>query len=567
MLASPMASLRPGIERRVPQRWGANAHLCRRHQTLKILCEKAGISAVAAVSSPSAFISNRLGMRDTAATRTGFTQIVKPSIALSLAVILLCVAIPSAHGETPPQQLSIPSAESQATSLLTQGIAAYKAGQLDVAEQNLEAALRRNPKLAEAHAYLGLTLARAGNLKAALAELHQAYQLDSANPDYAYDYAVSLIKAGDYRAAVPILQSLRNKSPESQDVFINLARAYIGAKQFSQLSRLASQLPPNCDDNFLKTLAGTLASAKEFDAMEQMWQTTIQRDPNRPLPYAALAELWAQQGKARQGLALLHHAPESARGPVFWYAYGQVQISLHDYDGAAQTFARLVQNLPTNERAWAELIRAQMMGGHFAEAGKHAEEATRRFPGVVEFQYQRAVADYLLGRNTEALHALQSVLKEPGISDPRPILLAAVLESESGRYDEALRTFARLPHDPGNCNALGSYFYGATLLRAHRLPEAASELRMALRCRPHFALAEYRLGQALLGMNQLQEASAALERAAHDDPKLAEPYYALAQVRRRMGDERGAREALERFSRLHQHVKASDRALLQPYVQ
>lgn len=562
-----MASLQPGIKRRAPERCGANAYVCRRHQTLKIPSEKAGRSTVAAVSSPPAFISNRSGMCDTAATRTVFTHVLKPSIALNLAVILLCVAITGARGQTPPQQPGIPSAESQVTSLLARGIAAYKAGQLEAAERNFEEALRKNPNLAEAHAYLGLTLARAGNLKGALAELHQACRLDSANSDYAYDYAVSLIEAADYRAAVPILQSLRNKSPESQDVFINLARAYAGAKQFSQLSHLASHLPQNCDDNFLKTLTGILASAKQFNAIQQTWKMVIQSNPNRQLPYAALAELWTRQDKARQALAMLNRAPEPARGPVFWYAYGQTQLALHEYDAAAQTFERLANRLPANERAWAELIRAQMMGGHFAEADKRAEEAARQFPGVVEFQYQRAVADYLLGRNTEALDALQPVLKEHDVSDPRPILLAAVLESESGRYNEALRTFARLPYDPRSCNALGSYFYGATLLRAHRLSEAASELRAAIRCQPHFALAEYRLGLALAKMNQLKDASAAFKSAASDDPKLAEPYYALAQARRRMGDAAGARAALERFNHLHQHADASDRALLQPYVQ
>ncbi len=540
MLASVMAPPRPGIERRLPERFEM----------------KSGGESLSRVEPANAAVG-----------RAFFTDVLKPSLMASLAGILLCVGIRSAQGQTSFRQSSVPAAESESTSLLVQGIAAYRAGQLEAAERSLEEALRRNPKLAEAHAYLGLTMARAGNLKGALAELRQAYRLDPANSDYAYDYAVSLIEDRDYQAAVPLLEGLRNKSPDSQDVLINLARAYAGARQFHQLSRLASHLPKDYDDDFLKTLAGILASARQFDTIQQVWQRTIQSDPNRQLPYAALAELWAQQGKARQGLALLHQAPESARGPVFWYAYGQVQMSLHDYDGAAQTFARLVQSLPTNERAWAELIRAQMMGGHFAEAGKRAEEATRQFPEAIEFRYQHAVADYLLGRNAEALDVLGPVVKEPRVSDPRLILLAAVLESETGHYNEALRIFARLPRGPGNCNALAAYFYGATLLRAHRLPEAASELQAAIRCRPHFALAEYRLGQALIEMNQLQGASDALENATRDNPKLAEPYYALAQVRQRMGDLTGAREAFERFNHLHQHVRISDRALLQPYVQ
>jgi tetratricopeptide (TPR) repeat protein len=280
------------------------------------------------------------------------------------------------------------------------------------------------------------------------------------------------------------------------------------------------------------------------------------------LPYSALAEFWIARGHASQALALLNGAPAAARDPLYLYAYGETGMALKDCETATSSFQDLTRRLPQNPQPWQQLVRCNMLAGHLHQAERVADQAARNFPHAIEFPYQQAVVDNMLGRTGAAIQVLSPVVGDVDENDPRPILLMAVLQSESGDYGEATRYFERAEEMERGCNALASYCYGATLLRMNRPVEAEAKLEEAARCRPHFALAEYRLGQALSRDGKSRQALSEFEEAIRDNPALAEPYYALAQLRQRLGDQAGAREALARFGSMQKHVASSDRDLL-----
>ena len=449
-------------------------------------------------------------------------------------------------------------------SLEAKADAAYHEGRLDDARRWLEQALQHDPHSARAHALLGLILARQNDPPGALRNLRQAREIEPENPDYAYDYAVLLLQDGQFAAAIPILEGLHQQSPRADDILVNLARAYAGAADFQKLSATVGHLSSSDYSNqpLLKTLATILAGAGQTSAAAELWQAAIRHGPNQPLPYAALAELWIAQGQSSQALALLNGAPAAARGPLYLYAYGETQMALRNYQEAIPLFLELTRRLPDNQGPWQKLVRCNLLAGHLNEAEQAAEQAARQFPDASEFQYQQAVVDYMLGRGATAIKTLSPLVEKRRGEDPRPVLLMAVLKSQSGDYQEAAGYFERVEQMQPGCNALASYFYGATLLRMHRPLEAQAKLQAAIRCHPRFALAEYRLGQALSQDGKLQQALTALEQATRDDPTLAEPYYALAQIRQRQGDQAGAREALARFTSAQKHVAGSDRNLL-----
>ncbi|MGH9454718.1 MAG: tetratricopeptide repeat protein, partial [Terriglobia bacterium] len=386
-----------------------------------------------------------------------------------------------------------------AAALTAQGQEAFQNGQLDEAKRLLQEAVRLEPRSARAHALLGLTLARQEDIEGALANLKQARQIEPGNPDYAYDFAVLSVQARQFAAAVPILEALHRQSPQSDDVLVNLARACAGAAEFGKLSTLIASLPAADyrNESLLKTLATVLAAARQNGTLERMWQAAIHQDHNQPLPYAALAELWTAQGHASRALNLLESAPTAARGPLYLYALGQSQLALRNYSEASESFREITRLMPGSEQAWLQLIRSYLSGNQVALAETSAEDAARRFPGTDEFKYLQSVADYMLNRSAAAMEALAPVIHKAEQNDPRPVLLMAVLLSESGKYQEAMDYFERAQKLELGCGALAAYFYGATLLRAHRPQDAAAQLQAAIRCRPHFALAEYRLGQGL----------------------------------------------------------------------
>jgi len=448
-------------------------------------------------------------------------------------------------------------------SLVAKAEAAYHAGSLDEARRWLEQAIRNDPRSARAHALLGLVLARQNDAQGALLNLRQAYELDPHNSDCAYNYAVLLLQEGQSRAAVPVLEALHQKSPRSDDILVNLARAYAETGDTQKLSSIVEEVPAGAYDNMslVKSLATILASAGATSAVAELWQAAIHRDPRQPLPYAALAELWIGQGQSGQALVLLDGAPAAARGPVYLYAYGDTQMALRDYQKAIPVFLDLTRRTPDDQGPWEKLVRCDLLAGRLNDAEQAAAQAARRFPGVTEFQYQQALADYMLRRSAEAIKTLAPLVDQAGRDDARPILLMAVLKSQNGDYQQASDYFERAEHMQSGCNALASYFYGTTLLRMHRPAEAQAKLQAAIECHPRFALAEYRLGEALSQDGKLPQAVSALEQATHDDPTLAEPYYALAQIRQRQGDQAGAREALARFTSLQKREPNSERSL------
>lgn len=483
-----------------------------------------------------------------------------------LMTVGMLIAGPAYSGRTQSAgsaaQRSSPDNASVLSSLEARANAAYRDGHFDEAKQLLEEIIERDPRSARAYALLGLTLARQNDLQGAIRNLRQAHQIEPQSSDYSYDYSVVLLQDRQFAAAIPILEKVRRQESQAPDVLVNLAQAYAGARQFQKLSASLQNLPPADYSNpqLLKTLAIILGGAGQASAAAALWQAAIRHNPDQPLFYAALAELWIAHGQSNRALALLEGAPAAARGPVYLYAYARVQMASREYVQAAQTFQQLTVQFPKNQRVWEQLITCNLLAGRLNEAEEVAEEAERNFPHALEFPYQRAVVNYMLGRTAAAIKILAPLLQDGG-SDPRPVLLMAVLQSETGDYAQAVRYFSREEQMKSGCAALASYFYGATLLRMNRTRQAETALEKAIQCRPQFALAEYRLGQALYREGKLDQALAVLEKAARDDPKLAEPYYELAEVRRRLGDAAGARQALARYASRVKHVANSDRDL------
>jgi predicted Zn-dependent protease len=441
---------------------------------------------------------------------------------------------------------------------------AYREGRLDEARELLERIIQLDPRSAGARALLGLTFARQNDLRHALVNLQRACEIDPNNPDFAYDYSVLLVQARQYRTAIPILETLHRRSPQANDILVNLARAYAATANSRKLSALIQTLSVADYGNqaLLESLATILAGAGQTSAIATLWESAIRDDPNQSLPYAALAEFWIARGDASRALAVLNEAPAATRDPLYLYATGETRMALKDYQEAIRIFQDLTRRLPQNPKPWQQWIRCNMLAGHLNEAERVADQAARSFPDAMEFPYQQAVVDYMLGRTHAAIQVLTPVVDQEQENDPRPILLMAVLNSQGGNYRDAKHYFERAKKMEPGCNALASYFYGITLLRMDRPLEAQNQLQDAIHCHPRFGLAEYRLGQALSEEGKLPLAVAELEQATRDNPALAEPYYLLAQLRRRLGNPVGAREALARFGAMQKHVAASDRELL-----
>lgn len=102
------------------------------------------------------------------------------------------------------------------------GLASLQGREPD-AERTLREGLSAMPDEPNLHHALGLSLARSGQLAAAIAELGRAAQLSPSDVQFAYVYAVALHRAGRAQDAIRVLNATRSRSPNDRNVLYALA--------------------------------------------------------------------------------------------------------------------------------------------------------------------------------------------------------------------------------------------------------------------------------------------------------------------------------------------------------
>jgi tetratricopeptide (TPR) repeat protein len=222
--------------------------------------------------------------------------------------------------------------------------------------------------------------------------------------------------------------------------------------------------------------------------------------------------------------------------------------------------------------------------GDFVTALEHARIAEQSAPDEPAVLYAIGRLLARLDAKTEALESLERA-RSLAAGNPLPLLLAAVLLRDEGRYEEAAKMLQEA-WDKGVRSVdigtqLASFYLtldrresaleiareslqldpehgdlkmieGLALVRnTERRGEAIAALRRALELgvsRPGLAYLE--LAAALIEEGETEEAVRILEEAQKLLSESPEVYYRLGAARRLVGDSEGAREALRRFQEL-----------------
>ncbi len=111
---------------------------------------------------------------------------------------------------------------------VAKGTAALTDGKLPEARAAFEAAIKKNPKQADAHYYLGLTFDRMGDKGGAQKEYQTALDLSPDMTEAAANLVAVLTEAQRYDEAVAIAKKTLAKNPKSAELTLNLAVALAG---------------------------------------------------------------------------------------------------------------------------------------------------------------------------------------------------------------------------------------------------------------------------------------------------------------------------------------------------
>jgi len=311
---------------------------------------------------------------------------------------------------------------------------------------------------------------------------------------------------------------------------------------------------------------------------EQLYRTTIARNPASWLAYNNLGAKLAQDGRHAEALGYYESAlrlnPDAS---LLHSNYGMAFFKLGRLPEAVAEYEEALKLLPNNFETHGNLADALYQQGRVAEAVRHYETAMRLKPqdpvvrgnlGVVLLKEGRpqAAAEFLreavrldasyararvnlgaalteLGRPQEAIAELQEAIRlDPKTPDAQCNLGIAYFAV--GRTQEAIALLQEAVRtQPGS--AAAHHSLGSALSRTGRLAEALPEFQEAVRLDPKDAAARNNLGAAYLDLGRTEEAIPCLEESLKLRPADAGTLNNLGDALLRLGR---ADEAVPKFA-------------------
>ena len=150
---------------------------------------------------------------------------------------------------------------------VTKGTAAIKAGDWTAARAAFEAALKKNPKQADAHYYLGLVMDKTGDRPAAEKSYKTALDLQPDLQEAAENLTAIYVEGQKYDEAIAIAKKALARNSKNAEMQLNLAAALSGKGDVDGATKAfddAVKLAPN-DARFYLAYAQHLNAAKKND--------------------------------------------------------------------------------------------------------------------------------------------------------------------------------------------------------------------------------------------------------------------------------------------------------------
>ncbi|WP_020395260.1 type IV pilus biogenesis/stability protein PilW [Thiolinea disciformis] len=236
-----------------------------------------------------------------------------------LAALLLCVALSGC--ETTSSQPKTSDAKT-ADYYADLGIGYLQKERLDLANENLQKALVKNPRSSKAHHYYALLQDRLGYNEQARVHFRKALERDGRNPELLNNYGSHLCKTGAYAEAV---------------------------KAFS----VAFSNPLYPTPEFAYTNAGVcLQKQGDYVQAEHHYRLALERNPKFALALYRMAEIEHMRGENAKAQAFLYRYNEQGSDtPETLWLCTKINRALNDTDQAEKCATTLLARFPKSNEA------------------------------------------------------------------------------------------------------------------------------------------------------------------------------------------------------------------------
>jgi tetratricopeptide (TPR) repeat protein len=281
-----------------------------------------------------------------------------PARSLSVALLSLCFAMgcgastkPANHPDevvplegTTGANAAAPAVEAASSPEVSDAMKAIEAKRYTDAKSLLDKALAKNPKDAQAHYYMGVTLsAEGGDLKSAIQHYEQALEIDPKLVDAYVNLSALKLEGKDAAGALSVSEKGLSVAPKQPDLTLNRALALEALGKTSEaLAAYGDAVQVRPDDFTLKvSYAQLLAQAKKKpEALAQVSAIRECPDP-RLLTMGAIVALGLDA--PADCIALMDRGIKIEQHPALYVRRGMCRDKLKDVPGATADFKKAVE--------------------------------------------------------------------------------------------------------------------------------------------------------------------------------------------------------------------------------
>jgi tetratricopeptide (TPR) repeat protein len=452
---------------------------------------------------------------------------------------------------SPPSEQNVPQA-SVPSGAFQDGLAALKENRPADALAYLTAAEQQHPDDPRVHNFRGIALAQLEHASEAATEYEAAIRLDPKMADAYRNLGFLNWNARQLEDARQHLERATMLAPDDQFAHYYLGRVLLDQQKLApalrefDLARLA--LPD--DPGFSLQLAAAYARVQRtpnattlLDRVATLTLAPPQRF-NLALSYLLTGQYENSIAQARKYLAAaLPGDSDSAASARAWSLIGISAAHTSETQRSVDALRKAASLQPTNEEWWLNLTRELMELSRFPEAVAAAQEALVALPSSYALHLRLGAAQLAAGHYAEAENAFRDLVSA---GDPLPtgyVGLAQVL-LRTGRAEEAVSLLSDARQKLGD-SFLIDYFLGMAFERAARSSEALQAFQIAEKLNPDNAEIHISIGKAQLALAHTAEAIAEFQLALKLSPGHVQAARLLTQASRRAGKSVDAGSAAE----------------------
>lgn len=356
-------------------------------------------------------------------------------------------------------------------------------GEMELAQNSIAEAIKRNPRDSKYHTGLALLLFRSRDFDGTKREAAIALKLDPKNFKAALLLAKGVLFSKDYTHAIAMLEEMHSKLPENIEILGNLGLAYLGNKQLDKARQTIDQLLALQPENTFALLQlvriGNAEGASKQDLIK-MVRKQIEKAPNSDGDLLLLGTMLMAEKQYDEALAVIKKAQELApQNPRTYALSAAILKKQKKIDAAIAEYEELLKQEPQN-------IPARMgIGAILQEEGDIAGAKT---------QYEKILT--IQPDFAPAANNLSWIIAEEPTPDLGEALRLAMIAKE------------KMPDEVHIIDTLGWVH-----LKRQSYSLARNEFSQAVDKQPDAPVFRYHLALALYGEDKKEEAVKELQEA------------------------------------------------------